>query len=93
MQKLKTSSGNHIEISDTNNSQTLSCLLITNTSKELRQKLIDAGKIWQVYNDREPDYILFEGCKTKSLDHVRVNYDMRSYNSGVIRIAQLIYEP
>ena len=92
MQKLKTSSGNHIEISDTNNSQTLSCLLITNTSKELRQKLIDAGKIWQVYNDREPDDILFEGCKTKCFGYVKLHYGLRAYKSGAIRVGQVIYE-
>ena len=92
MQKLETSSGNHIEISDTNNSQTLSSLPITKTSKELRQKHIDAGKVWQIYTDAEPDTILFEGCKTRCFAYVRLHYGMRAYKSGSIRVGQVIYE-
>lgn len=57
-----------------------------------RQQLIDKGKIWQVYNDGEPDNVLFEGNKTKCLQFIKENNFGYYYKKGKIRIAQVIWE-
>ena len=58
-----------------------------------RQKLIEAGKIWQVYTDNEHDNILFEGNKTKCREYIRIHYGMRQWRIGKIRLGKLIFEP
>ena len=93
MQILETSPWNHSEICDTNNPQLFSSLPRINSEKELRQKLIDAGKIWQVYTNSQPDTILCEGFKTKCFDYIRLHFGLRAYKKGTIRLAQVIYEP
>lgn len=58
----------------------------------IRQNLINAGKVWQVYRDKDAENILFEGLKTKCLSYIRENFGMRSYTNGRIRLAKVIWE-
>jgi hypothetical protein len=60
--------------------------------KKTRTELIDAGKVWQVYNASDPDNILFEGVKTHCQNFIRINNLTRSYKRGEIRMGKLIYE-
>lgn len=57
-----------------------------------RQEIIAAGKLWQVYRDDAPDFILQEGSKTKCLDFVKCWFGMRAYKAGEIRLGQVIWE-
>lgn len=60
--------------------------------KQDRQVLIGKGKIWQVYNDGESDFTLFEGTKTQCQNFIRVNNLGYYYKKGKIRLGKLIYE-
>lgn len=57
-----------------------------------RTEQIHKGKIWQVYLDSAPDNLLFEGNKTKCFDYIKVNFGMRAYKKGTVRIGQVIFE-
>lgn len=56
-------------------------------TRRTRADLIEAGKIWQVYPNAEPDNILFEGSKTACQQFQR---DVRSVDNP--RIGKLIWE-
>lgn len=58
-----------------------------------RQELIEAGKIWVVYPDGDPDNTLFEGTKTACMNFVKSPMLRTAYKYNRIRIAKLIYEP
>ena len=57
-----------------------------------RQEQIAKNQIWQVYPDKDPDNILFEGRKTNCFNFVREKFGMKNYRNGKIRIANLIWE-
>lgn len=57
-----------------------------------QQTKIDAGKIWQVYPDGQPENILFEGTKTGCKNWLKVNGRIRDYKKGSVRLAQVIWE-
>ena len=59
-----------------------------------RQEKISKGKLWQVYFDSKPDFILFEGTsRSNCLGFIRKVYNIRDYKNGKIRIANVIFEP
>lgn len=64
-----------------------------NTGSSLvdREKLIDAGKVWQVYDKTTPDNVLFEGSKSACEKWANNNFPVQ-YKYGTIRIGKLIYE-
>lgn len=57
-----------------------------------REQKIDAGKIWQVYEDMKPDGVLHEcGSKTAAIKWARANFPVQ-YKYHKIRVGKLIYE-
>lgn len=65
------------------------------TGKDLlldRQKRIEAGKIWQVYPDKETENILFEGSQSACRTFIKSNSVSRDYKKGKIRLAKIIFE-
>lgn len=56
-----------------------------------RQQLIEEGKLWQVYPDKDKDKILFEGTKSKCMDYITIHCKAE-YKRGTIRLGKLILE-
>lgn len=56
-----------------------------------REQKIEAGKIWQVYPDKDHGNVLFEGSHSKCKTYIAENCP-RAYKKGEIRIGKLIYE-
>jgi len=56
-----------------------------------RQLKIDAGKIWQVYPDKDLDNTLYEGSRSKCKLYIAQNCP-RAYKAGEIRLGKVIYE-
>ncbi len=59
--------------------------------EQTRQTKIDAGKIWQVYPDKDPDNVLFEGSRSKCKLYIAQNCP-EAYKAGQIRMGKLIWE-
>lgn len=58
-----------------------------------RADRIKAGKLWQVYPDGEPDFILCEGSKIACEKYIREKNLKPQFKRGQIRIGKLICEP
>lgn len=56
-----------------------------------RTDKISKGKIFQVYWDANPDYILFEGGRSKCLEWLKIHH-WTDYRENRIRIGQLLWE-
>jgi len=57
-----------------------------------RADKINAGLIWQVSHDDDPDTVLFEGGKTAANRYAFEKYGRKFYRAGA-HIGQLIWEP
>ena len=57
-----------------------------------RQRLIDRGKLWQVYPDGSPDDVLFEGNKTQCKQYIWQEQLQGQWRRGSIRMGQVIWE-
>lgn len=57
-----------------------------------RSKLINKGKVNQVYFDAEPDNILCEGNITKCRNFITEKRWWRLYKKGLVRIGEVIWE-
>ena len=57
-----------------------------------RAELINAGKIYQVYSDENPDNIYFEGNKTACLKYIKETFGMKMWRKGRVRIGKIIWE-
>jgi hypothetical protein len=61
-------------------------------ARAFRQAAIAKGKVWQIYPDRKPRHIMFEGTKTAAGRYLSANRLNRAYKKGTIRRAQVIWE-
>ncbi len=57
-----------------------------------RAEQIKAGKLWQVYYDKTPDAIMFEGSKTACVKWANENGHRRAIKRGEVRLGNLIWE-
>ncbi len=58
---------------------------------EKRQKLIEQGKLWQVYPEGDSDNILFEGSRTACMKHIRQNCP-NAWRKNEVRLGKVIWE-
>lgn len=58
---------------------------------EKRQKLIEQGKLWQVYPEGDSDNILFEGSRTACMKYIRQNCP-NAWRKNEVRLGKVIRE-
>ena len=58
---------------------------------EKRQKLIEQGKLWQVYPEGDSDNILFEGSRTACMKYIRQNCPL-AWRKNEVRLGKVIWE-
>lgn len=57
-----------------------------------RRERIDAGLVWHVYPDSDPEKIMFEGTETACRGYIKAKRLQRELKRGIIRLGKCIWE-